>query len=188
MTFDGGVGGALVPNKLAARASLLFQHRDDWIDNAFTKKKDALGGFDERAARLQVLFTPTDKLSVLFNVHAATWTARPRVPRQHPDQGLATSSTATTTARRSITTPAATTRRSTTAMGQSAKIDYDFGGATLTSITAYETTHGSSRGDIDGGNPAGPGFIPFQSESTDGIKTWTSTPRKSAWPATPTVR
>ena len=34
---------------------------------------------------------------------------------------------------------------------------------TLTSITAYETTDGSSLGDIDGGNENGPGFIPFQS-------------------------
>ena len=69
LTFDGGVGGALVAGKVAARASLLVQHRDNWIDNGFTGKKDALGGFDEKAARLQVLFTPTEALTALFNVH-----------------------------------------------------------------------------------------------------------------------
>jgi iron complex outermembrane receptor protein len=41
---------------------------------------------------------------------------------------------------------------------------------TLTSISAYETTNGYSRGDIDGGVAGtGPGFIPFDSDTRDGI-------------------
>jgi outer membrane receptor protein involved in Fe transport len=39
----------------------------------------------------------------------------------------------------------------------------------LTSITGYETTHGYSRGDIDGGNPTGPGVIFFPSDTQDGL-------------------
>ena len=46
----------------------------------------------------------------------------------------------------------------------------------LTSVTGYETlTSMYSRGDIDGGfgavfaPPSGPGFIPFPSESADGM-------------------
>src|SRR5690606_33614273 len=62
------------------------------------------------------------------------------------------------------------------AYGGSFKLDYDFGGAKLTSVTGYETISKMySRGDIDGGYgavfapPYGPGFIPFPSESADGI-------------------
>ncbi len=40
----------------------------------------------------------------------------------------------------------------------------------LTSISGYEYTHGFSRGDIDGGNMVtGPGFIPFPSDTQDGL-------------------
>jgi outer membrane receptor protein involved in Fe transport len=40
----------------------------------------------------------------------------------------------------------------------------------ITSITGYESTHGFSRGDIDGGNMVtGPGFIPFPSDTQDGL-------------------
>jgi len=57
------------------------------------------------------------------------------------------------------------------------RLEYDFGAATLTSITGYETLEMYSRGDIDGGFGAaflgegnfGPGFIPFASESADGL-------------------
>ena len=61
-------------------------------------------------------------------------------------------------------------------MGGVLKLEYDFGAATLTSVTGYETLDMYSRGDIDGGYGAvflpsggGPGFIPFPSESADGI-------------------
>jgi iron complex outermembrane recepter protein len=53
--------------------------------------------------------------------------------------------------------------------GTNAVVEYDFPGMKLTSITGYETTHGYSRGDIDGGNPTGPGVIFFQTESQDGL-------------------
>ncbi len=115
LTFDGGVGGAIVPGKVAGRASLLVQHRDNWINNAFTKQKDALGGFDERAARLQVLFTPTEALSALFNVHGRDLDGTAAIFRANILTKGSTSSTPTTIARPSISTPAATTRKSTRA-------------------------------------------------------------------------
>jgi len=41
----------------------------------------------------------------------------------------------------------------------------------VTSISGYETTHGFSRGDIDCGNMVtGPGFIPFPSDTQDGLQ------------------
>jgi iron complex outermembrane receptor protein len=63
-------------------------------------------------------------------------------------------------------------------MGGLLRLEYDFGAATLTSITGFESIDDMfSRGDIDGGFGAvflgegnfGPGFIPFAAESADGI-------------------
>jgi outer membrane receptor protein involved in Fe transport len=54
-------------------------------------------------------------------------------------------------------------------IGTGLNISYDFGSVVLTSITGYEYTRGYSRGDIDGGNPTGPGVIFFPSESQDGL-------------------
>jgi iron complex outermembrane receptor protein len=117
-TFDGGVGGALVEGKVAARASFLFQHRDDWIDNAFTKKENALGGFDEKAARLQLLFTPTEKLSRPVQCpRSRPGRHRRRVPRQHADQGLEQAQRQLRPQQGRLRQQAATTRRSTTAWG-----------------------------------------------------------------------
>jgi iron complex outermembrane receptor protein len=48
-------------------------------------------------------------------------------------------------------------------------IEYDFGPATLYSVTSYWHGTYKSRGDIDGGTDAGPGFIPFQAQSQDNI-------------------
>ena len=170
LTFDGGVGGALVPGKVAARASLLVQHRDNWINNGFTGQKDALGGFDEKAARLQVLFTPTEALSALFNVHARDLDGTAAVFRANVLTKGSNKLNANYDRNTVYFDAGAGNPQKYKGWGTSANIGYDFGGVTLTSITAYEETHGSSRGDIDGGNLTGPGFIPFPSESTDGIK------------------
>jgi hypothetical protein len=71
-TAEGGVGGPLVEGKLAGRIAVLGQHRDNYIDNTFTHVKDAMGGYDEYAIRGQLLWTPTEDLSVLLNAHNRT--------------------------------------------------------------------------------------------------------------------
>ena len=63
------------------------------------------------------------------------------------------------TPRSSPTTRGATTRRPTQTHGVSLKADYDFGGVTLTSITAWEHASGYSRGDTDGGAAANFGGV-----------------------------
>ena len=60
--LEGAVGGPIMPGVLAGRISGLYQHRDDWIDNSFTPKNNATGGYDEYALRGQLLFTPTPGL------------------------------------------------------------------------------------------------------------------------------
>lgn len=168
-TFDGGVGGAIVPGKVAVRASALLQRRDDWIDNAFTKTENALGGFEEKAGRLQVLFTPTEKLSALFNVHARDLDGTAAVFRANVLTKGSNQLNSNYDRDKVAYDAGGGNHQRYKGYGASANIQYDFGGAKLTSITAYENTHGYSRGDIDGGNPAGPGFIPFQSDTQDAI-------------------
>ncbi|MDB5687590.1 MAG: TonB-dependent receptor, partial [Rhizorhabdus sp.] len=78
VNIDGGVGGPIVADKIAIRVSGLYQHRDDWVDNDFTGTgadgtrggRNVLGGFDEKDVRLQLLFTPTEALSVNVSGHA----------------------------------------------------------------------------------------------------------------------
>ncbi len=78
VNLDGGFGGP-INDVLSFRLSALYQHRDDYVDNAYdgpsadgtvTPKKDAMGGFDDRNARAQLLLQPSEQFSVLFSGHA----------------------------------------------------------------------------------------------------------------------
>ncbi len=168
-TIDAAVGGTLLPG-VQVRASGLWQHRDDWIDNTLVPGEENLGGYDETAGRLQVAFRPTEALDVLLNVHgrelegtAAVFRANVITPGTN---GLNSNYD-----RDKVTyNQGGGNPQSYSGWGTSANIAYDFGDMVLTSITAYETTNGSSRGDIDGGVAGvGPGFIPFDSDTLDAI-------------------
>ena len=170
LTLDAGVGGPIIDGKLSARGSVLVQHRDDWIDNGFTGEDNALGGFDEQAARLQLLFTPTGQLSALFNVHARTLQGTSAVFRANILSPGSNKLNGNYDRETVWYDGGGGNPQAYKGWGSSLKVDYDFGGLTLTSITAFENTDGYSRGDIDGGNlVTGPGFIPFPSDTTDGL-------------------
>lgn len=78
ISLDGGFGGP-INDVLSFRVSALYQHRDDWVDNTFagssadgtrTPRKDAMGGYNDRNARLQLLLKPSEEFSVLASAHA----------------------------------------------------------------------------------------------------------------------
>ncbi|MES2033718.1 MAG: TonB-dependent receptor [Pseudomonadota bacterium] len=170
LTFDGGVGGPLIDGVLSARVSALIQHRDDWIDNGFTGKEDTLGGFDERAARLQLLYTPTEELSALLGVHARSLKGTSAVFRANILTAGSNKLNGNYDRETVYYDGGGNNPQEYNGWGTSLRVDYDLGDVTLTSITAYENADGFSRGDIDGGNMVtGPGFIPFPSDTTDGI-------------------
>jgi iron complex outermembrane receptor protein len=173
VNFEGALGGALNDSEtLMARLSILSQNRDDWIDNGFTGETDAMGGFNENAFRLQVLAQATDAFSALFNLHG-----------RDLNNGTASIFQANilTTGSNELNNNFFRDRvffdggdnnpQEATALGGSVRLDFDFGNEiTLTSITAYETVENLSLGDIDGGNLVfGPGFIPFPSDTQDGL-------------------
>lgn len=168
-TVDAAVGGTLMPG-VQVRASGLWQHRDDWIDNTRVAGKENLGGYDETAGRLQVAFKPTDALDVLLNVHGRELDGTAAVFRAN----VITTGTNGLNANYDRDTVSFNqgggNPQSYSGWGTSANIAYDFGDMVLTSITAYENTNGLSRGDIDGGVAGvGPGFIPFDSDTQDSI-------------------
>jgi iron complex outermembrane receptor protein len=177
--FEGALGGSLNDSDtLLARLSVLSQNRDDWIDNGYTGESDALGGFGENAFRLQLLAQPNDAFSALFNLHG-----------RDLNNGTASIFRANilTTGSNSLNENFDRDRvffdggdnnpQEATALGGSVRLDFDFGNEmTLTSISSYETVENKSLGDIDGGFGAvflpemGPGFIPFPSETQDGLE------------------
>ncbi|WP_416464953.1 TonB-dependent receptor [Sphingomonas sp. VDB2] len=159
VTFDGGVGGPIVADKLAVRISALYQHRDDWVDNSYSgpsadgtvsPRKDAMGGFNEKDVRVQLLLTPNETLSMLTSFHARDYDGTSTIFHR---AGLAKgSNSVANTLRSSVALDEAHNNpQAYKTYGASEHIGIDFGPVTLTSITAYETTQGYSRGDTDGG-------------------------------------
>ena len=169
LNADGAIGGALT-DTVSVRVSGQWVHRDNYINNAFTHVNNALGGYDEGAARVQLLFKPNDKLSVLLNVHGWTLDGTAAIFRANiigPGNNHLNSNYVWN---KVYFDGGANNPQKYNTTGGAAEIAYDFGNMTLTSITGYEATHGFSRGDIDGGNMVtGPGFIPFPSDTQDGL-------------------
>jgi len=176
-TFDNvnvqaAVGGGLTPT-LSARASVLYQSQSDWVDNKFTGENDALGGYETYAYRLQFLWEPNEDFSALFNVHGWDLDGTARIFRANILKP-GTNDLASGFEQDEVFHDGKN-EQNISAYGGVMKLEWDLGGAVLTSVTGYETLDMYSRGDIDGGfgasfaPPFGPGFIPFPAESADGI-------------------
>ncbi|MCS0616698.1 TonB-dependent receptor [Telluria mixta] len=155
-------------DKWAMRVSTLRQHRDDFVDNysdvAKTNKTGELDGYNEHAERVQFLYKPDTTFSALFNVHQRTTNGSARLFRANLIK-KGTNDIADGYDLDSIVTNAQNFQSLKT-NGANARLTWDLGPVIFHSITGYESV-GSyySRGDIDGGTPQGPGFIPFQSET-----------------------
>jgi len=170
---EGAVGGPIAGDVLSGRVSMLYQHRDDWIDNTITK--GSTGGYDELAFRGQLLYTPTAEFSALLNVHHLDLDGTPQIFRANIIQ-KGSNDFSSFYQRDQISQDAGgRARQKVQETGGSVKLTYDLGGPVVTSITGFEHVKVYSRGDIDGGYgavfapPSGPGFIPFPSESADGL-------------------
>ena len=165
--------GGAITDTLSARVSLLYQSQSDWIDNDFTGKDDALGGHNTGAFRLQFLWEPSERFSALLNLHGWELDGTARVFRanilKHGSDEVVDGFSHDKVYHDGLND------QEISAQGGAFTLNYEFDFGTLTAITGYETLDMFSRGDIDGGfgavfaPPYGPGFIPFPSESGDGI-------------------
>jgi iron complex outermembrane receptor protein len=160
--LDAGVGGPLIADLLSFRLSALVQHRENWIDNTFagvsqdstsTPRRHAMGGFDDRNVRLQLLITPGDRLSVDVSGHARWYDGTSTIFHRAALKKGSNSVEAEPRGRVAFDEGNDNPQGYDT-YGTSVRAAYDLGGATLTSITAYESTSGYSRGDTDGGAAA----------------------------------
>jgi len=160
VTLDAGVGGPIVKDVLSFRVSGLYQHRDNWIDNTYTGTtsadgttggKDTLGGFDEKDIRVQLMLTPPDTgFTGLLSAHARDYKGASTI--FHRGGILKGSNDVSDTPRASVGLDEGFGNpQAYKTYGASLNLKNDFGGVTLTSISAYETTSGYSRGDTDGG-------------------------------------
>ena len=181
LTAQAAVGGP-ISDMVSVRVSGLYQRRDDWVDNVITGEEDALGGFQDLAGRIQALIEPSDALSILLNFHGRDYEGTSALFRANTIRqggGIDRNNFI----RDSVFFDGGSNNpQDATSWGTSAKIDYDFGQVTLTSITAFEKSRGSSLGDIDGGfvgpnsffapgvtPPFFPDTIAFPAETRDSI-------------------
>ena len=172
--FEGAVGGGLT-ERWSARASVLFQRREDSVTNTNAAGPDrGAEGYDESAARVQFLYEG-DAFEGLFNLHKRHLNGTARLFRANIiDPG--TNNLVPGFDRDRVSTDGVNFSELDT-WGGSARLRWELGRVNLYSITGYETAESLNRGDIDGGFGAaflgpgnsGPGFIPFAAESADGL-------------------
>ncbi|MEZ5680116.1 MAG: TonB-dependent receptor [Erythrobacter sp.] len=176
VSADGGVTVPLVDGIVSMRLSGLWQHRGNWVDNGYTGEKDAFGGYDEIAGRAQLLITPTEGLSILGSYAVRDLDGTSTLFRANilgpGDNDLNENYDRDTV----FYDAGGGNQAKYKADIATLKVEYDADFATLTSITSWANSEGSSRGDIDGGFGAsflpemGPGFIPFPSDTQDSIE------------------
>ncbi len=175
VSVDGGVTIPIAPGLASLRLSGMWQTRDDWVDNGYTGQDDVYGGYSEVAGRAQLLVTPSDRLSILGSYAARDLDGSSTLFRANI-LGPGSNDLNENYDRDTVWYDAGGGNQAKyKASIATAKIDYDADFATITSISSWANSEGSSRGDIDGGFGAsflpemGPGFIPFPSDTRDSI-------------------
>lgn len=171
INVEGAVTGGL-SETVSARLSVLHERRDDWVDNVANGPGDDLEGYKETAARLQVLFQPSDTFEALANVHMRKLDGTARLFRAgliRPGSNDLNSGFS-----RDRVSIDGRNEQTLDQFGANLRMRWDLGRVSLHSITGYESVETFSRGDIDGGSvyafPTGPiGTSLFPSESADGL-------------------
>ena len=173
---QGAVGGPLGEN-VSVRVSGMYQRQDDYVDNVLPSgtTKNAFEGYEEYAARLQFLFKPSDALDILLTGQFRSLDGTARLFRANVftrgQQGLNANFD-----RYRVSTDGKNEQKVDT-QNATARITYDAGAVSLTSVTSYWQGDATSVGDVDGGfganflplNLYGPGEIPFTAETRDSV-------------------
>ncbi len=156
------------------RVSLQSLNRNDWVDNTFDAgPTQQLEGYHDNAARVQLSLDPSKNVNALFNLHHRKLDGSARLFRANI---LAKGSNDLVPGfdENQVSYDGVNEQRLTNT-GGSLRLRIDLGGMALNSITGFEKVEAFSRGDIDGGFGAaflpssGPGLIPFDAESADGL-------------------
>ncbi|MBL0125657.1 MAG: TonB-dependent receptor [Betaproteobacteria bacterium] len=157
----------------AMRFSVQAQHRDDFVHNSVNGPTKDFDHYDDNAARLQFLYEPGKDFSALFNVHARDLKGSARLFRANVIKP-GTNDIVDGFDYNKVSHDGRNESWLKTE-GGSIRLRWTLNDFTLHSITGYESLTSFARGDIDGGYgavfapPSGPGFIPFSSETSDGL-------------------
>jgi len=171
--YSFGVGGAL-SDTVSVRVAAQINRRSDWINNAnddaaFVSSGDDLGGHNEKAARMHLLYQPNEDFQSLLTLQSRSLKGTTSIFRANIlDVGSNELNdrfdrdTVYYDGGRNNTSEVKTS-------GSTLKLEYDFGGYSLTSITSHFTGSSNGINDVDGGAGVGAtantGFIPFPSET-----------------------
>ncbi|MCZ8324833.1 MAG: TonB-dependent receptor [Sphingomonadaceae bacterium] len=178
VNVEGGVGGELVDG-ISARLSVLYQRRDDWVDNLDAAGENNLEGFDDIAARLQIQADLSDAFTVRLVGQVRDFDGTARLFRANAfakgSNKLIGLGGPTTEFKRNQTRADGLNFQSLRNYNAGMTAEYDAGPLTITSVTSYWNGNLYSRGDIDGGfgnvfaPTMGPGVIPFSAQSQDNV-------------------
>ncbi|NID15051.1 TonB-dependent receptor [Luteibacter yeojuensis] len=172
---EAAIGGKL-SSSWSGRVSALAQHRDGWIDNDYTGKKDDLGGYNDRAIRLQALYKASEDFDALINVHGR-WLDGSAMVNRANSITLGGDQFVPGFDRDSVSQDGRNKQHLFT-WGSNLHLNWHFGDLNFASITGLERATTYSLGDVDGGydasgTPAKPSFTnrvtPFYSETADAL-------------------
>jgi iron complex outermembrane recepter protein len=166
-----GAAGYQSSDQFAARVSGLWQHRKDWIDNLDEPGNNNLEGYSDLALRGQIMWKPTDALTLRLTGQYRHLDGDARIFRANAIERGTNHLIGVDGGdfkRDEVRTNGLNFQKLTT-WNMAGAIEYDLGPATIYSVTSYWHGKLRSRGDIDGGVDTGPGFIPFQSQSQDNV-------------------
>ncbi len=148
---EAAIGGSIVPDRLAGRLSLLLQDRGDWIDNDFTDEKNVTGRFREFAGRAQLLWNIGENWRMLGNLHWRNYEGTSPPFRANIIGPGNDSLNANYDRDRIYHDEGDGSPQEYEGVGGSLRLEYDLGDDySVVSISAFERTDGSSRGDVDG--------------------------------------
>jgi iron complex outermembrane receptor protein len=135
---EGAYGGSLIDGTLSARAALLHQSRDGWLENLYDGRK-----YEKKrqsAGRLQLRWTPSEATDALFRFHARTYSGEPRQFQgvgARPGNTNAAGTVLPGNGRQMILDQTRTFIDASQ-FGGSVNVSWNLGSTVLTSITAYE--------------------------------------------------
>ena len=175
IAFELAAGNQLAES-VAARISLKYQERDDWIDNTVNGPGDDFGAFDEFAYRLQFLFEPSDTFRALVKLHGFNQGGT------HPQIFYANALTVGSDGLRPGFDEEVVSQDGSSSMdldhfGGAVNLQWEFGDRKFVSITGYDSVENFQSTDVDGGllsfDPADIGTLGrqvfFNVETGDGL-------------------
>jgi iron complex outermembrane receptor protein len=149
--IEGAVGGSIGSSDFSYRISGIYRTRDDWISNGYTGEKDVMGAYEEKAARLQLMYE-TDSFRGLFLIQGRDLDGTASIFRANIFNTGSNKLNQNYDRDTVYYDGGDDNPQGYENMGYTLNLEWMFGnGSTFTSISSFQDAEGFSRGDIDGG-------------------------------------